>query len=130
MEFMLYTKAMHSIPLEELRKRADLIAHVECSGSEGIYVEVGRIGGDRRIYRYAFAKFFDVDEAKEIAAQVQSYHPLIHMQPPYEGNEAGECEYCGVYIPADKAVCSDACEKAMNKEYASARAQLENQRSI
>jgi len=61
------------LSFDELIKVKDCVARVECSGSEGYWVEIARWSYDKRKWcRWAFDKYFDLDEANWICDKLNS----------------------------------------------------------
>lgn len=71
--------------ISEIKKIPGMFARVECSGSEGFFVEIAKFDYvAKKTYRFAFWKCFDRDEATAIVDEINSpLESLIHNMPNY-----------------------------------------------
>ena len=71
--FSKYAAAFEGIPVTELMADPDVVARVECSGSEGYYVECIRWSDSASEWqRYAFLKLFEIEEANRFEAAINA----------------------------------------------------------
>lgn len=83
--FSVYGRPSEGIDGEELVDSEDCVARVEQSGSEGYYLEVVRWTEEDRWHRYAFHKFFELDEAKHWERAINANSemlPVFHALVP------------------------------------------------
>lgn len=90
--FSLYGRPFEGIAGGELVNTDDIVARLEGSGSEGIYIEVARWDDtEKRWARFAFLKEFDINKALALTEQINKtngYAPVFHALPDYTTPQA------------------------------------------